>query len=59
MARLWVDWIMMQPSGETVLVNVDAVEFGEIFNSEYPAYDETKGLEQFQAPLEDAEMRRM
>ena len=51
------DWIIMQPSGETVLVNVDAGEFGEISNAEHPAYDETKGLEQFQAPLEDAEMR--
>ena len=33
------NWILMQPSGETVLVNVDAMEFGEIFSSEYPAYD--------------------
>ena len=41
------DWIMMQPSGETVLVNVDAVEFGKIFTSECPAYDEAKGLSSF------------
>ena len=51
------DWIMLLPTGETVLVNVDAVAYGEIFTSEYPAYDDSKGLEQFQTPLEDAEIR--
>ena len=39
------DWIMLLPTGETVLVDVDAVVFGEMFTSEYPAYDDSKGLE--------------
>ena len=50
-------WIMLLPTGETVLVDVDAVVFGEMFTSEHPAYDDSKGLEQFQTPLEDAEIR--
>ena len=41
MMALWPvsggDWIMLLPTGETVLVNVDAVAYGEIFTSEYPA----------------------
>ena len=51
------DWVMLLPTAETVLVDVDAVFFGEMFASECPAYDDSKGLEQFQTPLEDAEIR--
>ena len=51
------DWIMMAPSGELAVVDMDALAFGEIFSGDYPEYDESKGLEQFQVPLEDEEVR--